>query len=201
MPDILIDAKFIDYWKKYYVEDDIGGDDEKYIEILEKVSKELSQGTITKDTFIDILRWKTTRLTGIVRLDEFSNYEVGIKEAYNALEDDQKLSILDDLYGIGVPTASTILHFMYPSDFPIMDIRVAETLLDSGYPIKTTKYLRKTKNSVRYYVSCAGNYAPFCAAIRDIANESRRTLRDVDKAIFAYHKKNYGKQGKKCKQT
>lgn len=85
------------------------------------VSEDLSLGTISKTTFIEILNWKSPRLKGIVRLAEFGNYESGIKRALDA-PDDQKLSILDDLYGIGVPTASTILHIIYPSKFPIMDI-------------------------------------------------------------------------------
>jgi thermostable 8-oxoguanine DNA glycosylase len=169
----IIDADFINKWKECYDEDDIGGDDEDYKKICQKVSEELSLGTISKTTFIEILNWKTPRLKGIVRLDEFIYYEEGIKKALDA-PDDQKLSLLDDLYGIGVPTASTILHIIYPSKFPIMDIRTAETLYDFGDLKKKTR--------------SAENYVRFCKVIYNIAEKSRCTLRDVDKAVFAYHK-------------
>lgn len=169
----IINTDFINEWKKHYDEDDVGGDDEDYKKICKKVSQELLLGTISKETFIEILNWKSPRLKGIVRLDEFSDYEAGIKRALNA-SDDQKLSILDDLYGIGVPTASTILHLIYPSKFPIMDIRTAETL----------HYFKGLEKEIR----SAENYIQFCKVICNIAEKSKCTLRDVDKAIFAYHK-------------
>jgi hypothetical protein len=122
-----IDADFINKWKVCYDEDNIGCDEEDYIKIRDKVVEEVSRGSLSKCTFIEILNWKTPRLKGIVRLDEFSYYDAGIKNALKAPED-QKLLILDELYGIGVPTASTILHLIYPSRFPIMDIRIAESL-------------------------------------------------------------------------
>lgn len=183
--DVTIDADFINKWKKRYDEDYIGGDDEEYKNIFKKVSEELSLGTISKATFIEILNWKTPRLKGIVKLDKFNYYEEGIKMALDA-PDDQKLSILDDLYGIGVPTASTILHFIYPSKFPIMDVRTAETLHDFDYLKKDTR--------------SDENYVLFCEVIRNIAQESNCTLREVDKAIFAYHKCETGKT-KPCKQS
>lgn len=173
MLDITIDAGFINEWEKHYDEDDIGGDDEDYKRICKKVSEETSLGTISKVTFIEILNWKAPRLKGIIRLDEFSDYEIGIKKALNA-PDDQKLSILDDFYGIGVPTASTILHLIYPSKFPIMDKRIAETL-------KYHKGLERDTKSAK-------NYTRFCEVIHNIKQESGCTLREIDKAIFAYHK-------------
>lgn len=173
MLDIVINADFINEWKKRYDEDNIGGDEEEYKTICKKIFIEISLGTISKATFIEILNWKTPRLKGIVKLDEFSYYEEGIKNALKA-PDNQKLSILDDLYGIGVPTASTILHLSSPSKFPIMDKRTAETL-------KYHKGLERDTRSVK-------NYARFCEVIHDIKQVSGCTLREIDKAIFAYHK-------------
>jgi len=66
-PDKPIDKDFINKWKDHYNEDDIGGDEAQYIDICKKVSKELLQGTITKDTFIKILDWKSHRIKGKVR--------------------------------------------------------------------------------------------------------------------------------------
>lgn len=118
--------------------------------------------------------WKASRVKGIVKLDKFDDYAEGIKKAFQAQEE-KKLSILDDLYGIGVPVASTILHFIYPSVFPIMDVRVTEALYYSGYLNAKTR----TPN----------NYVEYRETVLDIAQESKNTLRDVDKALFAYHKK------------
>lgn len=85
------------------------------------------------------------------------------------------MAILDELYGIGVPVASTILHFIYPSIFPIMDVRAAEALYYSGY----LNAKSRTQN----------NYANYRRVITDIAQQNKCSLRELDKALFAYHKK------------
>jgi len=129
---------------------------------------------MSKGTFERILIWKSPRLKGIAKLNEFHIYAEGLKRCLEAPED-KKLRILDDLYGIGVPTASTILHFIYPNEFPIMDVRTAEVLFYSGY-IESKKRDQK-------------RYVPFLSAIMDIAHDYPKwSLRQIDKALFAYHK-------------
>lgn len=170
---IVIDDNFIEEWHRRYNKPEIGGDYVEYENLIEKVSREVSQGAISKSTFIRILDWKAPRVKGIVKLDNFDDYAKGIKQALQAPED-RKLPILDDLYGIGVPVASTILHFIYPSIFPIMDVRVAEVLYYSGY----LNAKSRTQN----------NYVNFRRVILNIAQQSKCTLREIDKALFAHHK-------------
>ena len=166
---IVIDDNFIKEWHPKYDKPKIGGDYAEYENLIEEVSR----GTISKPIFIHILDWKTPRVKGIIRLDNYDDYAEGIKRALQAPEE-RKLPILDDLYGIGVPVASTILHFIYPSIFPIMDIRVAEVLYYSGY--LTAK--SRTQN----------NYVKFRRVILNVARQSKGTLREIDRALFAYHK-------------
>lgn len=170
---IVIDDKFIKEWHPQYDKSEIGGDYVEYENIIEEVSREVSQGTISKPTFIRILNWKAPRVKGIVRLNNFDDYAEGVKRALQ-VPDSRKLPILDDLYGIGVPVASTILHFIYPSTFPIMDIRVAEVLYYSGY----LNAKSRTQN----------NYVNFRRVILNIAEQSKCSLREIDRALFAYHK-------------
>lgn len=172
--ETVIDTNFINEWSPQYDEKGIGDDYAEYESLIQEVSRDVSKGTISKPTFIRILDWKASHVKGIVRLDDFEYYAEGIKKALRAPEEN-KLSILDDLYGIGVPVGSTILHFIYPSIFPIMDIRVAEVLYYSGY----LKAKSRTLN----------NYAVFRIAVLRIAQQSKCTLREIDRALFAYHKK------------
>lgn len=166
---IVIDDNFIKEWHPKYDKPEIGGDYAEYENLIEEVSR----GTISKPIFIRILDWKAPRVKGIIKLDNYDDYAEGIKHALQAPED-RKLPILDDLYGIGVPVASTILHFIYPSIFPIMDIRVSEVLYYSGY--LTAK--SRTQN----------NYVKFRRVILNVAQQSKCTLREIDRALFAYHK-------------
>jgi len=182
----MIDDTFIEKWHSKY--DELEDDEEQYKKIIDIVSNELSQkGTISKDTFIDILDWKAPRVKGIVRLNEFDTYEKAFRKCFKA-PNDEKLAILDKLYGIGVPVASTILHFMYPQSFPIMDVRTVETLYYAGYIESRAKDQKR--------------YIPFRATILTIAkNYPKWSLRQIDRALFAYHKiylepKIKGREGK-----
>ena len=168
-----IDGNFIKKWGPLYDKPEIGGDYIEYENIIKEVAVDISEGALTKPTFIRILDWKAPRVKGIIKLDRFDDYSKGIKRALEA-PDDRKLSILDDLYGINVPVASTILHFISPSIFPIMDIRVAEALYHFGY-------LKAKSRTQR-------NYNHFCKVILNIAQETKFSLREVDRALFAYHK-------------
>jgi len=171
--NLKIDCDFISTWHPKY--DQIANDENEYRNLVRLVKKEIGQkSTISKETFIRILNWKCPRVKGIVRLNEFNIYEKGITAA-NSAEEDQKLKLLVDLQGIGPPVGSTILHFMYPNSFPIIDKRTAETLHYAGC----------IESSLRAFP----HYASFKSAILEIATENPSfTLREIDRALFAYHK-------------
>lgn len=100
MRKFVIGDNFIKKWHPKYDGSEIGGDYVEYETLIKEVSKEVSQGIISKPTSIRILDWKAPRVKGIVRLNNFDYYVEGIKRALQAPED-CKLQILDELYGIG----------------------------------------------------------------------------------------------------
>lgn len=169
-----IDDYFIKLWHPLY--DTTENDEQEYQEITIVVEKEVSEiGTITKPTFIRILEWKAARLKGIVKLNEYDMYAEAIRAAIESPEE-YKLTKLTILYGVGVPLASTILHFIYPENFPIMDIRTAEVLHRDCY-IESVRRDEK-------------NYHPFRSVILRIKQQYPQwSLRQIDRALFAYHKK------------
>ena len=170
---IKIDYDFISTWNPKY--DDIANDEIEYGNLVTLVKADIEQKrTLSKATFIRILNWKAARVKGIVKLDDFDLYEKGIADTHSA-EEEKKLNILQGLDGIGTPVGSTILHFMYPNIFPIMDIRTAETLHYAGrIESKSTSFT---------------HYTPFKAEILKIRKENPGfSLREIDRALFAYHK-------------
>lgn len=168
-----IDNSFIAEWHPKY--DEIEADEPDYKYLVVQVKKELDKnGTLSKKVFTEILNWKAPRVKGIVKLNEFETYANGIRDAFIA-QADNKLTILCGLYGIGAPVGSTILHFMHPNDFPIIDIRTAETLYHAGY-------LNSSKTDLSHF-------AAFRTELLKIANECPSfSLREIDRALFAYHK-------------
>jgi len=171
--DLEIDQSFISIWHPKYEE--IAADEAEYSDLVKITNIEIQErGTISKTTFICILNWKSPRVKGIVRLNEFSIYEKGINDAHEA-DEHEKLGTLICLRGIGAPVGSTILHFIYPDSFPIIDIRTTETLNYAGrIRSKSTDVLR---------------YPSFRSAMLQIAQENPAfSLREIDRALFAYHK-------------
>jgi len=177
--NIIIDDVFIEYWGQKY--DKIEGDDKEYGIIIEKVKQNISKiGTIQSETLEDIYNWKAARAKGYVNWDDYHKYEEVFRIALQAPKD-KKIEILIDLSGVGVPLASTILHFIYPKIFPIVDFRTVEVLQNAGY-------LEESK-SLYYFRNTIQGYGLLCSVILDIGQQNqKRSLRQIDKSLFTYHK-------------
>jgi hypothetical protein len=182
---MIVDDAFIGKWSKKYVEQD----DDEYNNILSEISKNVAEtGTLSKDTLVRIINWKAARAKGYVNWKNFEKYAKAFSVALSAQEN-QKISIMDDLPGVGIPVASTIMHFVYPQKFPIVDFRTAETLKELGY-------LDKTKSTHHFRDTMSG-YESFRQAILGIAeNCPERSLREIDRALFVYHKVMFGSKNK-----
>lgn len=169
-----IDLDFIDEWEKVY--DSHESDENDYKQILERVATELFKyNSITKETFIRLISWKSLRLKGIIKLNEFeTTYKPVISHLKFGNEPRMMLRSLVSQYGIGIPVASTILHFVHPETFPIIDIRTTESLNHFGlWSFKTIT---------------EDNYWLFFDIITKIKIDTGRTLRKIDRALFSFHK-------------
>jgi hypothetical protein len=172
-PD-LIDTDFITQWEIKY--DSLEGDENDYKSIQNLVMIELrSTNSISKNTFIQLINWKSPRLKGIVKVTDYENYYRPVIEKC-IVENDlrSKLRLLVSLYGISFPSATTILHFIYPDVFPIIDFRTTEALNHFGL----LKSARISENS--YWI--------FFNVIHKIKTDTNFSLRKIDRALFSYNK-------------
>jgi len=170
-----INDTFISKWHPVY--DKLESDEGKYHAIISDVASDISQSnSISKNTFINILDWKASRLKGIVKLNEYGEYEKAISDCIKSREE-RKVSIIVELYGIGLPLGTTILHFIYPNSFPIMDIRTAETLLYAGY-------IESDKRDLNRYPILRSTI------LKIVQIYPKWNLRQIDRALFAFHKSN-----------
>ena len=175
MADIdLIDDNFIEKWQNSFA--DSPRAQTAYDELRLKVKTEIEKnGCISEQTFIRLINWKSPRIRPIFEKRGYEEYRLAIKKCLAAEEHD-KMAILDEAYGIGAPVASTILHFIYPDRFPIIDFRTAEALYHFGL-------IESPRVSAKGYVA-------FRDAILDIRKRHDRwSLRQIDMALFAYDKK------------
>jgi len=169
---IKLDEEFIDKWSNIDVEE------YEYNNIIELVKNDIeTEHTIIESTFERIMNWKSARSKGYTSKREYEEYENTFTKILSV---ENKLEKLDDLFGIGVPIASTILHFIYPDNYPIIDFRTIEALQFLGYINKDIK-VSDIKGTIKGYYS-------YRSIIMEIAKKVKRTLREIDKALFKFHK-------------
>ena len=176
-----IDSKFIEQWEPKY--DEIESDESEYLSLLERVKEETATLlSIKVDTFKRIIDWKSARAKGTIEWESYDIYRDAFHDVLDPTNSD-KMSFLTILPGIGAPIASTILHFIFPKIFPIYDFRTVEVLNSFCYLKSKTVSPKK--------------YPEFQKAILNIQTELVCfSLRQIDRALFAYHKINFGKSGK-----
>ncbi len=178
-----IDDKFISEWAPKY--DLTENDEAEYNVLIDIVSKDISANrSISKETFFRILDWKSSRTKGFIQSDLYDvRYMPIFRNCIDENDIVKKLELLTSLHGIGIPVASTVLHFIEPDRYPIIDKRTISAL-----------------NHFRYNVSING-YLEYLDAIAIIRQKTSSSLRKIDRALFAYHKLELdSKSAKHCRK-
>lgn len=178
-----LDEEFIYTWERRY--DDHESDEPEYQRLIWCVNRDMEiGGSINIETFKDIWKWKKAwRVFGKIDLSQFdTEYRDAFLRASRKLTGNPLQYLCGPshkLPGIAEPTASTILHFILPSEIPIIDIRTVETL----FLFKRISFVKRSQ----FYQG----YPEFRAAISRIHDTFPKfTLRQIDRALFSFHKIN-----------
>jgi thermostable 8-oxoguanine DNA glycosylase len=125
------------------------------------------RGYYTRDEFLRICAWKTGRSKSKVASNGEQEVERATRAALDAQDEAERIEALLELKGVGVPTASVLLHFAFPREYPILDVRALESLGQRG----------RTTYSVSYWLK----YLDTC---RQLSEEHGVSLRVLDKALW-----------------
>ena len=115
--------------------------------------------------------WKTVRSRPKVAANPEAAVVDATGRALAAGDEATRIAALLELEGVGVPTASALLYFAFPEDYPILDVRALESL---GVKPRST-----------YPVSF---WLEYLAACRELARSAGVSLRTLDKALWQYSK-------------
>lgn len=130
-----------------------------------------ARGHYTRAEFIEVCGWKTVRSRPKVAANSEAAVVDATGRALSAAEEETRISALLELAGVGVPTASTLLYFVFPADYPILDVRALESLgikPRSAYPVAFW---------LEYLSTC-----------RTLARRARVDIRTLDKALWQHSK-------------
>jgi hypothetical protein len=131
-------------------------------------------GYIGQADFLFICKWKSLRQKGRYGRNSASVIEEASGIALGASDERLRIGVLRILEGVGWPTASTLLHFAHPEPYPILDFRALWSL---GVEVSPTHYDFAT-------------WWDYVTTCRRIAESAGTSIRDLDRALWQYSKKN-----------
>jgi hypothetical protein len=129
------------------------------------------RGYYTRGEFLAVCEWKSPRSRPLVAQNSRAAVTRATLRALASPDERDRIGALLELRGVGVPTASVLLHFVNPAAYPILDVRALESLGVKG---------RST-----YPVAFWLEYLEACRALAATHGVSLRTL---DKALWQYSK-------------
>jgi hypothetical protein len=129
-----------------------------------------ARGHYTRDELMLICAWKTDRSKGKVASNSETAVQFGTSRALRSSDETKRIEALTDLAGVGVPSASALLYFAFPNDYPILDKRALASL---GYVSKRTTY--ESSFWIDYLLAC-----------RRIAADLKVPIRTLDKALWQW---------------
>lgn len=176
---LVIDDAFIAKWHPKY--DSTQNDEIEYQRLLPVVARDIAlTGTISKDTFLAIWNWKgAMRVIGHILLSAYGTLYASAFRRAASEPPERKLATLIapsvKLPGVEAATGSTVIHFIHPQLMPIIDVRTIGVLFVARLISTKSKDL--------------AHYEEFRRAIDGIRRRCPSwTLRQIDRALFAYHK-------------
>lgn len=125
----------------------------------------------TRDEFLCVCRWKSSRTKSLAESNSEADIVRATRAAFQADDEETRMEALLVLQGVGVPTASTLLHFASPDRYPILDVRALEALGRRGQSVYSVSYW------VYYLEAC-----------RDLAETHGVPIRELDKALWRWSK-------------
>jgi hypothetical protein len=133
---------------------------------------------VDKERFVEIATWKSQRPLRHYESNDDDLVQEVTALAFAARRDDLKLRLLTLLDGVGVPVASTILHFAFPDRHPIMDVRAVTTLTHLGL------WTRAGPVQPGFTGFSVEDWQAYTHLMRDHASRLGVTLRELDKALW-----------------
>jgi hypothetical protein len=108
------------------------------------------RGYYTLDEFRAVCRWKTTRSSPLVALNDAATVEQVTRTALaDSTPERQRMESLRGLHGVDWSTASVLLHLAEPDRWPILDKRALQAFGISGPATYTFRFWEQYVNACR----------------------------------------------------
>lgn len=141
--------------------------------IVELAPAARARGYLTLGELVQLGRWKSPRIVPRLAANDPDFVAAVTAVALDAAHERLRIEVLLLLFGVGWPMASVILHWCHSDPYPILDYRALWSLgIETPPP---------------YNFPLWWAYTLHC---RELAGEAGMTMRDLDRALWQYSKKN-----------
>jgi hypothetical protein len=153
----------VEFWAARYPSSDDAG--------VEAIGEDARRrGWYTRDEFLAVMRWRSARTHSLCERNTEAAVVKATKSALYVHDQPSRVRALTALQGVGLPSASILLHFGHRDPYPILDDRALWSL--GVDPLPTS-----------YSFELWWQYARTCRALADEAGVSMRTLQ---RALWQY---------------
>lgn len=155
--------------------------------LTEKLDKLADQPeTLTTEVFYEIVLWKLSRFPHITPDLLESVKKVSAISSGNHSEGKSQLRELLQTPGIGLPMASTVLRFMNPSTFQIIDDRMYRIV----HPGKAKYPPKPPEVTDKYLETCETIYFEYLDELRKLSSENAELpFEQLDRVLYQLDKK------------
>ena len=160
--------QFLEYWFKYteHYQLEMALTDPVLVDTVQQ------QGYLDLELLKKVATWKSPRRVALIDKNSESDVREITGYALKSPHEHVRWSILTELHGIGLPTASAVLHFFHEAPYPIIDFRAMWSLC-------MDKYNYSFKFWKEYVTRC-----------RNYAERNNVDMRTLDRALWEYSRQN-----------
>jgi len=187
------DREFIEHWRGRYFSESKPSQIEDEEDLLRRVGPAIRErGYYTVGELQQVNKWKLPTERNRSWLAKNSHHRVrAVTERALAAPEPLQLYVLQLLHGVSAAVASALLIFPFPDRHTVIDFRVARALeaLDHAGQLPDELLWRQRPPSDNSWLP---PYPPYLDACRRLAADLGVSLRDLDRALWQWHKETSG---------
>lgn len=150
----------------------------KFLTLMKMMKAAQHRGHMTKMDLIAVCEWKSSRARPLCSSNHTNTIKAASMRSFQTTNEAERMENLLTLSGVGIPMASAILAAMNPRQYGVIDIRVWQALHHFG-EVATNPSGKNLRLS---------HWISYLKVIRKYAAKHAMTAREIEKAIFNYHK-------------
>lgn len=145
---------------------------------ITEIKNKIKNEDLSINNIRQIALWKYNRIINIQE-DVLKKLNETVQKENINIHCEEVKDLIEDLIkckGVGMPLASTILKFLRPDIFPIIDVRAYRAVFDK----KINKYTYS-------------EYIEYCKRIYEISKKTGINLNEIDEQLYEFDKQYNGK--------